>query len=141
MSIEQRREGMFTHHTDRLLVHAIDSTTRPAVVLQYWRRRPWQLAPFVCRNRRRRPAALLPSLRRAGRTDHADFPRAAEHPSVWREVGSSHIHATPCEGYPVTGRLPERLPTGPGILRTYQVDDTMNCEHTTVVTDEPVCSR
>jgi hypothetical protein len=59
-----------------------------------------------------------------------------EHPSVWREVGPVYIHAAACEGYTPTGRLPERMATGPRVLRTYRADDTMNYEHNTVVPDE-----
>jgi hypothetical protein len=59
-----------------------------------------------------------------------------DHPSVWTEVGPVFIHATPCEGYPPTGRLPEQLSSGPRVLRTYRDDDTMNYEHNTVVTGD-----
>jgi Protein of unknown function (DUF1203) len=68
-----------------------------------------------------------------------------ERPSVWREVGPVYIHAARCEDYTPTGRLPERLATGPRVLRTYRADDTMNYEHNTVVPDEadlqPVIER
>jgi hypothetical protein len=59
-----------------------------------------------------------------------------DQPSVWREVGPVYIHATPCDGYVPTGRLPEQLATGPRVLRTYRADDTMNYDHNTVVSDE-----
>ena len=59
-----------------------------------------------------------------------------DHPSVWTEVGPVYIHATHCDGYRPTGRLPEQLATGPGVLRTYTPDNTMNYDHNTVVTDE-----
>lgn len=59
-----------------------------------------------------------------------------DHPSVWTEVGPVYIHATRCDGYPSTGRLPEELATGPRVLRTYRIDDTMNYDHNTVVADE-----
>jgi hypothetical protein len=58
------------------------------------------------------------------------------HSSVWTEVGPVYIHASRCEGYAATGRLPEQMATGPGVLRTYRDDDTMNYDHNTVVTDE-----
>lgn len=58
-----------------------------------------------------------------------------DHPSVWTEVGPVYIHATECAGYTPTGSLPERLATGPRVLRTYSQDDTMNYDHNTVVTD------
>jgi hypothetical protein len=57
-------------------------------------------------------------------------------PSVWREVGPVYIHAGPCPGYAPNGRLPEHLADGPGVLRTYRADNTMNYEHNTVVTVE-----
>jgi Protein of unknown function (DUF1203) len=59
-----------------------------------------------------------------------------DHPSVWTEVGPVYIHAARCEGYEPTGRLPRQLATGPRVLRTYRVDDTMNYDHNTVVTDD-----
>jgi hypothetical protein len=61
---------------------------------------------------------------------------AFNHPSVWTEVGPVYIHAGRCGGYTPTSRLPEQLATGPCVLRTYRVDDTMNYEHNTVVTVE-----
>jgi Protein of unknown function (DUF1203) len=68
-----------------------------------------------------------------------------DHPSVWTEVGPVYIHATRCEGYSPTGRLPEQLATGPRVLRTYRADDTMNYDHNTVVVDkvdlEPIIER
>jgi hypothetical protein len=57
------------------------------------------------------------------------------HPSVWTEVGPVYIHATRCEGYATTDRLPGELATGPALLRTYRADDTMNYDHNTVVTE------
>lgn len=68
-----------------------------------------------------------------------------DHPSVWTEVGPVYIHASRCDGYQPTGRLPGRLATGPRVLRTYRADDTMNYDHNTVVTDDtdlgPVIQR
>lgn len=59
-----------------------------------------------------------------------------DHPSVWTEVGPVYVHAARCAGYGSTDRLPEQLATGPSVLRTYRVDDTMDYEHITVVPDE-----
>ena len=59
-----------------------------------------------------------------------------DHPSVWTEVGPVYIHAERCGGYQPTGGLPDRLDTGPRVLRTYRADDTMNYDHNTVVTDD-----
>jgi hypothetical protein len=68
-----------------------------------------------------------------------------DHPSVWTEVGPVYIHAEQCGGYQPTGHLPERLATGPRVLRTYRADDTMNYDHNTVITDdtdlEPIIER
>lgn len=68
-----------------------------------------------------------------------------DHPSVWTEVGPVYIHASTCRGYLPTGQLPEQLATGPRVLRTYRVDDSMNYDHNTVVADgadlEPIIAR
>ena len=68
-----------------------------------------------------------------------------DHPSLWTEVGPIYVHAAGCEGYTATARLPRQLATGPLVLRTYRADDTMNYEHTLVVTDdadlEPIIGR
>lgn len=68
-----------------------------------------------------------------------------DHPSVWTEVGPVYIHARRCEGYASTDRLPERLSTGPRVLRTYRADNTMDYDHNTVITDqtdlEPIVER
>lgn len=58
-----------------------------------------------------------------------------DHPSVWTEVGPVYVHASPCDGYPTAEQLPVQLATGPCVLRTYRVDDTMNYEHNTVIGD------
>jgi Protein of unknown function (DUF1203) len=63
---------------------------------------------------------------------HATF----DHPSVWTEVGPVYVHPAPCAGYAATGALPDQLRNGPGVLRTYDNNDTMNYDHNTVVTDE-----
>ena len=47
-----------------------------------------------------------------------------------------YIHAARCDGHIPTGLLPEELATGPRVLRTYRVDDTMNYDHNTVVSDD-----
>jgi Protein of unknown function (DUF1203) len=59
-----------------------------------------------------------------------------DHPSVWTEVGPVYIHASRCDGYQPTGRLPGQLAVGPGVLRTYRADDTMNYDYNTVVTGD-----
>jgi hypothetical protein len=61
---------------------------------------------------------------------------AFNHSSVWTEVGPVYIHAERCDGYPPRRQLPEQLATGPGVLRTYRADDTMNYSQITVVTDD-----
>lgn len=64
---------------------------------------------------------------------------------MWTEVGPVYIHAAGCDGFVATGPLPRQLATGPGVLRTYRADDTMNYEHNTVVVDdadlEPIIER
>lgn len=59
-----------------------------------------------------------------------------DHASVWTEVGPIYIHASPCDGYTTTARLPRQLATGPRVLRTYRDDHTMHYDHNTVVPDD-----
>ena len=126
---------MSTHHTNRLLVHAIDPARLNVVRaigedVQGNQLRPFaatgQGEPLRCCLRYAEPGEQITLI------SYAPF----ERPSVWREVGPVYIHAAPCKGYALTGRLPEQLAPGPRVLRTYRADDTMNYEHNTVVTDE-----
>jgi hypothetical protein len=59
-----------------------------------------------------------------------------DHPSVWTEVGPVYVHAARCAGYSTAERLPDQLAVGPGVLRAYRADDTMNYDHNTVI-DSP----
>lgn len=94
-----------------------------------------QLQPFAAEGQ---GEPLRCCLRYAGRGEqitlisYAPFTR----PSVWREVGPVYIHAARCDGYRPAGGLPGQLASGPGVLRTYRADDTMNYDHNTVVTGE-----
>ncbi|HEY2877967.1 DUF1203 domain-containing protein [Nocardioides sp.] len=66
-----------------------------------------------------------------------------EQVSPWREVGPVYVHADHCEGY-AEPWLPGELRRGPGVLRTYRADGSMNYEHNTLVGDEdlePVLDR
>jgi hypothetical protein len=51
---------------------------------------------------------------------------------VWREVGPVFVHADTCPG-PTSTSLPEQLRTGPGVLRAYRPDGSMNYERNTLV--------
>ena len=126
---------MSTHHTNRLLVNAINPAWLNVVRATGEDADGNQLRPFAttgqgeplrCCLRYAEPGEQITLI------SYAPF----EHPSVWREVGPVYIHASRCEGYTPTGRLPEQLATGPRVLRTYRADDTMNYEHNTVVSDE-----
>jgi hypothetical protein len=126
---------MLTHHTQRLLVQAIDPARLEAVRSTGADGHGNQLRPFAatgqgeplrCCLRYAEPGEQITLI------SHAPF----EHLSVWREVGPVYIHAVRCQGYTPTGRLPEQLATGPRVLRTYRADDTMNYEHNTVVAEE-----
>jgi hypothetical protein len=126
---------MPTHHTNRLLVHAIDPAHLDVVRTTGADGHGNPLRPFAatgqgeplrCCLRYAEPGEQITLI------SYAPF----EHPSVWREVGPVYIHAARCQGYTPTGRLPEQLATGPRVLRTYGADDTMNYEHNTVVIEE-----
>ena len=126
---------MSAHHTNSLLVHAIDPVRLDIVRTTGADGHGNQLRPFAatgqgeplrCCLRYAEPGEQITLI------SHAPF----KQPSVWREVGPVYIHAARCEGYTPTGRLPEQLASGPRVLRTYRADDTMNYEHNTVVTDE-----
>jgi hypothetical protein len=126
---------MSTHHTNGLLVQAIDPLHLDVVQATGAdghgnRLRPFaatgQGEPLRCCLRYAEPGERIALI------SYAPF----EHQSVWREVGPVYIHAARCDGYTPTGRLPEQLATGPRVLRTYRADATMNYEHNTVVTDE-----
>jgi hypothetical protein len=126
---------MSAHHTNSLLVHAIDPVRLDVVRATGAdghgnRLRPFaatgQGEPLRCCLRHAKPGEQITLI------SYAPF----EQPSVWREVGPVYVHATRCKGYTPTGRLPDQLATGPRVLRTYRGDDTMNYEHNTAVTDE-----
>jgi hypothetical protein len=106
---------MSTHHTNRLLVHAIDPIRLDAVRTTAADGHGNQLRPFAasgqgeplrCCLRYAEPGEQITLI------SYAPF----EHPSVWREVGPVHIHAARREGYTPTDRLPEQLATGPRVL-------------------------
>lgn len=55
--------------------------------------------------------------------------------SPWAETGPVYIHPDPCTGYRKPGQLPDRMRTGPKILRTYRADATLDYDHITPVPD------
>jgi Protein of unknown function (DUF1203) len=64
-------------------------------------------------------------------------------PSPWREVGPVYVHAERCPGYGESW-LPDALRRGPGVLRTYRANGSMNYDHNTLVGSEdlePVLDR
>lgn len=56
-------------------------------------------------------------------------------PSPWSETGPVYVHPDVCDGYRSTEQLPERMRTGPKILRTYRADETLDYDHITLVPD------
>ena len=125
---------METNTATKLLVQAIDPARLDAVYTTGTDGHGNRLRPF--------PAAgqgepLRCCLRYAERGEQITLIAYApfDHPSVWTEVGPVYIHAARCDGYTPTGRLPGQLATGPGVVRTYRADDTMNYDHNTVITD------
>ncbi len=135
---------MSTNHAHSLLVHAIDPTRLDVVRRTGGDGHGNQLRPFAATGEGEPLRCCLRYAEPGEQTaliSYAPFERQ----SVWREVGPVYIHAAPCEGYTLTGRLPGQLATGPRVLRTYRADDTMNYEHNTVVTDradlQPIIER
>ena len=126
---------MPTHQTSGLLAHAINPDRLDVIRTTGADGHGNQLRPFAASGQGE-PLRCCLRYAEAGEQimliSYAPF----EQGSVWREVGPVYIHATRCEGYTPTGRLPEQLATGPRVLRTYRADDTMNYEHNTVVTEE-----
>jgi hypothetical protein len=55
--------------------------------------------------------------------------------SPWTETGPVFICADECAGYQDPHELPNRLRTGPKILRTYRADGTLDYDHITQVPD------
>ncbi len=53
--------------------------------------------------------------------------------SPWAETGPVFIHADECSGYSRSDQLPERLRTGPRVLRTYRADGSLDYADITVV--------
>ena len=53
--------------------------------------------------------------------------------SPWSEVGPVFVHTAGCQGYDDPARLPQRLRTGPRILRTYHADCSMDYADITLV--------
>jgi Protein of unknown function (DUF1203) len=56
-------------------------------------------------------------------------------PAPWTETGPVFIHADGCSGYGDTDQLPERLRTGPRVLKTYRADGSLDYDDITVVTE------
>jgi hypothetical protein len=133
--IDQRGDGMSTDRTHTLLVHAIDPARLEVIRAAGADGHGNVIRPFAATGQ---GEPLRCCLRYADHGEQIALISYApfEDPSVWREVGPVYIHASPCEGYTPSGRLPEQLATGPRVLRTYRADDTMNYDHNTVVTDE-----
>jgi hypothetical protein len=57
--------------------------------------------------------------------------------SPWSESGPVYIHPATCAGYRMSAELPDRMRTGPKILRTYRGDGTLDYDNITLV-DEGV---
>lgn len=55
--------------------------------------------------------------------------------SAWSETGPVYIHAGPCAGYGRGGELPDRMRTGPKLLRAYRADGTLDYDHLVLVAD------
>ncbi len=142
----RKRPATMAHvnNTTRLLARAIDPSHLDEVRRSGGDGHGNRLAPFAATGQ---GEPLRCCLRYADPDERITLMSYApfDHPSVWREVGPVYIHAGRCDGYVPTDRLPERLATGPRLLRTYRTDDTMNYDHNTVVpgeTDlEPVIER
>ena len=56
-----------------------------------------------------------------------------EQSSPWAETGPVYVHPDACAGYRSPERLPDRMRTGPKILRTYRADATLDYDHITLV--------
>jgi hypothetical protein len=56
-------------------------------------------------------------------------------PSPWTETGPVFIHADECSGYTRPDQLPEKLRSGPRVLRTYHADGSLDYADITVVAD------
>jgi hypothetical protein len=55
--------------------------------------------------------------------------------SPWSETGPVYIHPTPCAGYRMSRELPDRMRTGPKVLRTYRADGTLHYDHIMLVNE------
>ena len=55
--------------------------------------------------------------------------------SPWSETGPVYIHPNPCAGYRSRADLPDRMRTGPKILRTYRADGTLDYDHIKSIED------
>lgn len=53
--------------------------------------------------------------------------------SAWSETGPVYIHPGRCPGHRPGTELPDRMRTGPKILRTYRADGTLDYEHIVLV--------
>lgn len=126
---------MSTQLTHRLRVHAIDPDRLDVIRRTGEDGHGNQLHPFTATGQ---GEPLRCCLRYAQPGEQITLISYAplELPSVWREVGPVYIHATRCEGYTATGRLPEQLATGPRVLRAYRPDGAMNYDFNTVVLDD-----
>lgn len=142
--IANERESMSTRYATGLLVKAIDAARLEMVRTTGTDGHGNRLHPFSATGE---GEPLRCCLRYAEPDEQITLISYApfEHPSVWREVGPVYIHASRCEGYGPSGRLPEQLASGPRVLRAYRADETMNYEHNTVVSDqadlEPIIER
>jgi len=55
--------------------------------------------------------------------------------SPWAETGPVFVHRDQCYGYGATEHLPEKLRTGPRVLKTYRADGSLDYADITVVTE------
>lgn len=55
--------------------------------------------------------------------------------SPWSETGPVYIHPAPCTGYDHADELPDRMRTGPKLLRTYRADGTLDYDHIRLIDD------
>jgi hypothetical protein len=124
---------MTTLTTTRLCVSAIDPARLSAI-----RRnghdesgQPWRPFPAEGWEPLRCCLALAPVGASIALISYAPFTVA----SPWKETGPVFIHADECAGYSRSDQLPEKLRTGPRVLRTYHADGSLDYADITVVTE------
>ena len=116
-----------------LSVHAIDPDRLTAIHTRQRDERDNPLEPFPAQGWE--PLRCCLTFPAAGEPialiAHSPFGTA----SAWSETGPVYIHPGPCAGYPTGTELPDRMRTGPKILRTYRADGTLDYDHIVLVPD------